>query len=210
MNFARDGNFVGDGLHGLVEHLRDRITTDAVVDIARTNVDSKQPSLRSIWESSDLSADEFADEIAGFFKYPRIQLPDLLAASTLADRFSARFLRESMMFPFEQGGGQIFIAVADPTDEAALRGAQIVLGEDLAVTIASFDDVAAVLSKCLIPVRRGWLTPAMKLRAPPKTASKVYAISPAAPRWFAQSMIFSRKRWIYAQAIFTSSLCAIT
>ena len=53
------------------------------------------------------------------------------------------------MFPFEQDGGQIFIAVADPTDQAALRGAEIVLGADLAITIASFDDVAAVLSKRL-------------------------------------------------------------
>src|SRR5437660_884730 len=140
MNFAGDGvsaiDFIGDGLHGLVDRLRDRISADAKFELGTANVADKQASLRSIWESSDLSADEFADEIAGYFKYPRIQLPDLLTASSLADRFSPRFLRESMMFPFEQGGDQIFIAVADPTDQAALRGAQIVLGKDLALTIA--------------------------------------------------------------------------
>ena len=153
MNFARQQisaiDFVAGSLHGLAEHLRDQLTTDAVLNLDRPNNDGKQASLRSIWESSDLSADAFADEIASYFNHPRIQLPDLLTASSLADRFSPRFLRESVMFPFEQDGGQIFIAVADPTDQAALRGAEIVLGADLAITIASFDDVAAVLSKRL-------------------------------------------------------------
>ena len=152
MDFARQQisaveSAVGD-LNALAEHLRNRLTTDAVLNLDRQNNDGKQALLRSIWESSDLSADAFADEIAGYFNHPRIQLPDLLTASSLADRFSPRFLRESVMFPFAQDGGRTFVAVADPTDQAALRGAEIVLGADLAITIA-FDDVAAVLSKRL-------------------------------------------------------------
>ena len=54
-----------------------------------------------------------------------------------------------MMFPFNSGGGRICLALADPTDSAAQRGAQIVLGGELAVAIASFDDIAAVLSERL-------------------------------------------------------------
>ena len=54
-----------------------------------------------------------------------------------------------MMFPFDSGGGRICLALADPTDSAARRGAQIVLGGELAVAIASFDDIAAVLSERL-------------------------------------------------------------
>ena len=53
------------------------------------------------------------------------------------------------MFPFDAGGGRICLALADPTDSAAQRGAQIVLGGELAVAIASFDDIAAVLSERL-------------------------------------------------------------
>ena len=53
------------------------------------------------------------------------------------------------MFPFDSGGGRICLALADPTDLAAQRGAQIVLGGELAVAIASFDDIAAVLSERL-------------------------------------------------------------
>ena len=54
-----------------------------------------------------------------------------------------------MMFPFSDGEERICLAVADPTDLAAQRGAQIVLGDQVAIRIASFDDIAAVLSERL-------------------------------------------------------------
>ena len=37
-------------------------------------------TFRKFWELSDLSANDFADEVAEFFKLPRVSLPDLLAA----------------------------------------------------------------------------------------------------------------------------------
>src|SRR5579871_6294498 len=132
-------------IHGLVKHMRASLRS---IDISGlSNDDSEQGSLRSLWEASDLSAEEFADEIADYLDCPRIQLRDLLAAPSLADRFSSRFLRERMIFPYHSGGGRVCLAVADPTDMAARRGAQIVLGGELAVAIASFDDIAAVLSE---------------------------------------------------------------
>ena len=42
-------------------------------------------------------------------------LEQLLAAPPLVDRFSRRFLREAMIFPFDAGGGRFGLAVADPT-----------------------------------------------------------------------------------------------
>ncbi len=53
------------------------------------------------------------------------------------------------MFPYKSSDGRLCLALADPTDSAARRGAQIVLGGELAVSIASFDDIAAVLSERL-------------------------------------------------------------
>ena len=41
------------------------------------------------------------------------------------------------------------LVVADPTDSAAVRAAQIVLGGPVAVVVASFEDVATILSKRL-------------------------------------------------------------
>ena len=65
-------------------------------------------------------------------------LPELMAAPPLVDRFTRRFLRETMMFPFDRGEGRFGLAVADPTDIAAQRGAQIVLGGPIMERIAEF------------------------------------------------------------------------
>src|SRR5580698_4840209 len=55
-------------------------------------------SLRRLWEASGLSAHEFADEAAAFFKLPRIGLAEILASKSLALRFSRRFLSEASAF----------------------------------------------------------------------------------------------------------------
>src|SRR5271170_8034859 len=87
-------------------------------------------ALRELWESTDLPAAEFADEVARFFKLQRIGLLELLATEAQVEGFSRRFLRESMVFPFRSaGGGAVKLAVADPMDTAAIRAAEIVFGE---------------------------------------------------------------------------------
>ena len=47
-------------------------------------------------------------------------------------------------------GGGIALAVADPTDLAARRAAEIVLGPNIDIRIAAFDDVATVLDQRLV------------------------------------------------------------
>jgi general secretion pathway protein E len=106
-------------------------------------------TLHKLWELTDLSANDFADEVAQFFKAPRIALPDLLAAAPLVKQFSRRFLREMMVFPFRAADGQAVLAVADPSDTAAVRAAAIVLGGDIKVAVASFEDVTTVLNQRL-------------------------------------------------------------
>src|SRR5262249_42344305 len=56
--------------------------------------------LREFWEATDLSAAEFADEVADYFGLDRLGLPQLLATTPCLDGFSRRFLRESTIFPF--------------------------------------------------------------------------------------------------------------
>src|ERR1039458_4162055 len=99
-------------------------------------------TLRKIWELSDLSANDFADEVARFFEVARVNLPDLLAAPTLVKKFSARFLREMTVYPYQSAEGQVMLAVADPSDSAAVRAAAIVLGDQIKISVASFEDIA--------------------------------------------------------------------
>jgi general secretion pathway protein E len=105
--------------------------------------------LRKLWEQSDLPATEFADEVARFYKLPRIQLPQLLAASPLLGQFSRRFLRDMLAFPYRSPEGEIRLAIADPNDTASVHAAEIVLGGPIPIDIASFEDIATALTERL-------------------------------------------------------------
>jgi general secretion pathway protein E len=106
-------------------------------------------TLRDLWAMTDLSANDFADEVARFYRLPRVTLPQLLEARSLAARFSRRFVRETQVFPYEAAGGGCRLAVADPDDAAAVRAAEIVLGGSVRIEIASFEDIATVLNERL-------------------------------------------------------------
>ena len=99
------------------------------------------------WEATDLSAGDFADEVARRFHLPRIALPDLLAAQSLAKHFSRRFLRETMVFPFQSTQHRACLAVADPGETAARRAAELVLGDEIDMVVASFEDIATALNR---------------------------------------------------------------
>jgi general secretion pathway protein E len=102
-----------------------------------------------LWELTNLSASEFADEAARFHGLERIALQDMLSATPLVASFSQRFLREVLVFPHQSADGAIGLALADPTDSAAQRAAEIVLGAGMAIKVASFDDLAVVLNQRL-------------------------------------------------------------
>src|SRR2546423_6134589 len=108
-----------------------------------------EKTLRDLWEASDLSANDFAEEVARFYRLPRIGLPQLVAAPTLAAKFSRRFLRETLVFPYSTADGSGRLVLADPTDVAAVRAAEIVLGRPVEIEIGSYEDIATVLAKRL-------------------------------------------------------------
>jgi general secretion pathway protein E len=101
--------------------------------------------LRRLWQETGLSANSFADEVAHFYGFDRVTLPRLVDATALTASFSPRFLRETSVFPFEDKDGKPRVAVGDPTDSAAVRAAEIVLGRPVGVEVASFEDIATIL-----------------------------------------------------------------
>src|SRR5471032_115990 len=103
--------------------------------------------LRELWEATDLSAAEFADEVSDYWGVVRLSLPQLLASTPCLDGFSRRFLRESTIFPIRAPNGNYRLAVADPSDTAAIRAAEIVFGAPVEVAVASFEDITTVLDQ---------------------------------------------------------------
>jgi len=106
-------------------------------------------TLRDLWEVSDLSANDFAEAVAAFYGLPRLTLPQLIAAPALTAKFSRRFLRETLVFPYQAPDGGPHLVLADPTDGAMVRAAEIVLGSQLEIEIGSFEDIATALNKRL-------------------------------------------------------------
>ncbi len=103
-----------------------------------------------IWEATDLSASEFADQAARFYHYERVTLEDMLLATPLVAAFSQRFLRETLVFPYQAADHGTVLAIADPTDLAARRAAEIVLGPNIEIKLAAFDDLTVVLDQRLV------------------------------------------------------------
>ena len=103
-------------------------------------------SLRPAFEASQLSAHEFADEVARGFKLPRASLAEMIGAQALGAQFSERFLRETGMYPFADEAGRLRLAMADPGDGDAHRAAELVLGAKPEIVVASFEDIASALT----------------------------------------------------------------
>ncbi|WP_027534682.1 GspE/PulE family protein [Bradyrhizobium sp. WSM3983] len=118
---------------------------DKLGDSARAG----EGNLRKLWELSDLSSAEFAEEVARFAEFPRISLQELMAAESKAQQFSRRFLREMAVFPCQPAEGSAILVVADPFDAASIQASAIVLGAQPVVKIASFEDIAIALDQRL-------------------------------------------------------------
>src|SRR5712692_1952699 len=100
---------------------RHSITGDLLSKFGPAEGSARGKKLRDLWELTDLSANDFADEVARFYKLPRVNLPQMVAAPSLAGRFSPRFLREMAVFPCQtDDDGVNTIVVADPSDIVAI------------------------------------------------------------------------------------------
>jgi general secretion pathway protein E len=131
----------------LLSHLPDAAKTR--VQLQGSNDGGSASPLRMLWEKSDLPAGKLADEVARFWNLRRLNLQDLINATSAVEQFSARFLRESSVFPFRAEQGRFGLAVSDPTDAAAIRAVEIVCGGTVEVAVASFDDISTVLERQL-------------------------------------------------------------
>src|SRR5260370_27127379 len=97
--------------------------------------------LRELWEATDLTAAEFADEVSDYWGVVRLILPQLLASTPCLDGVSRRFLRESTIFPVRAPNGIYRPAVAEPSGKAATPAAEIVFWGAVQAPVASIEDI---------------------------------------------------------------------
>src|SRR3981081_4828639 len=113
----------GDESLQFVEHLRhNHHLTETAGNGAEQGGAARSPG--KLWELTDLSASDFADEAARFFDLDRVTLHDMLSAPPLCTSFTQRFLRQMMVFPYQSADGGAVLAGADPNDTAARTGGE--------------------------------------------------------------------------------------
>jgi general secretion pathway protein E len=133
--------------HEFAAHFCQKTGVSAEID--KFNGRTGESGLRKLWELSELSAGEFADEVAGFYDLPRAMLQDLMGAEPRVQQFSRRFLRDMAIFPYQSGTGEPVVAIADPCDSASIHAAGIVMGAAPLIRIGSFEDIATALDQRL-------------------------------------------------------------
>ncbi|WP_424631456.1 GspE/PulE family protein [Bradyrhizobium sp. SYSU BS000235] len=133
-----------------IEHLRQANHLAAAdVEANVTGHGGNGGAASKLWDLTNLSPNDFADQAAQFFGVRRIPLPEMLGATSLTELFSSRFLRDMYVFPYRTAEGMPRIVVADPGDRATQRAAEIVLGAGVAIEVASSEDIAIVLNQRL-------------------------------------------------------------
>src|SRR5688572_12771563 len=100
---------------------------------------------RQLLELTTADPAAFADAVAAFHKLPRVSSSTIKAGKPLLDRFSVRFLREYAVFPYEDGKGDVHLAVADPSDPATMRMMDLTLGREAKREVTTFNDVETLL-----------------------------------------------------------------
>ncbi|CAL79983.1 General secretion pathway protein E (Type II traffic warden ATPase) [Bradyrhizobium sp. ORS 278] len=118
----------------------------------------------ALWDKFGLSAEAFAEEAARFTGLERVSLRELLAAVPATAEFSDRFLREVAGYPYQTPERVAVFAVADPTDQAVRRAAELVLGPATVFKVASYEDVAVVLDQRLGGTDDSEISPQQELR----------------------------------------------
>ncbi|HEX8665752.1 MAG TPA: GspE/PulE family protein [Beijerinckiaceae bacterium] len=93
----------------------------------------------------------FADELATFYDCGRVHRGDLVASRFAGTPLSPRFLRERRLFPYESLAGTLTLAIAAPTDGAAVRAVELALRRPVAIAVATPDDIEAALVTSLQP-----------------------------------------------------------
>jgi general secretion pathway protein E len=107
-----------------------------------------------------LTQSAFADELAAFYRCNRVEREDLVGSRFAGGQLSPRFLKEERVFPYEDRSGMLTLAVARPIDEDTVRAAEVALRREVAVAIATADDIDAALASTLEAAQPGTDAPA--------------------------------------------------
>ncbi|WP_436636906.1 GspE/PulE family protein [Microbaculum sp. FT89] len=107
---------------------------------------SERGSYAQLWEAGILTGTDLADAISAFHGLPRGRTESVTGKQHGMKGLSRRFLRDAWVYPFEKDG-HTALAVADPTNEDAIRAVSLALGATPMVYVVAFEDIAMLFER---------------------------------------------------------------
>ncbi len=139
----------------------------AAADIERVQKHARGRRLyRALLEEKVVTELGLRDLLSRTFNLTPVDLRTAEIDIALAQRLKPQFLREKLMAPLLGPPGELLLAVADPTDKAALDEIKKTAGRPLAIRLATASEIAAQLDKQFVPRLVGVLPSGEKLEIP--------------------------------------------
>ncbi len=142
-----------------------KIVAQAEVDKVQKNLRNRR-LYRALLEEKVVTELGLRDLMSRTFN---LQLVDMRTAELdlgMAQKLKPQFLREKLMAPLAGQPGELLLAVADPTDQAALEAIKKQVGKPLSLRLATASEIAAQLDKQFVPRLIGVLPSGEKLEIP--------------------------------------------
>ncbi len=118
---------------------------EAVRSGAGTGSSARPSWSRHLLAASRMKPADFADLMAETEGLPRAGLDAMRRGTSLAGEFSVPFLHEVGLFPYRGPDGSLRLAAADPFDADGIDAVVMTLGGDVALEVATFEDVEIAL-----------------------------------------------------------------
>src|SRR5262249_25606926 len=124
----------------------------AAADIERAQKNARGRRLyRALLEEKVVTELGLRDLMSRTFNLQPIDLRTAEIDTALAQRLKPQFLREKLLAPIASPPGELLLAVADPTDKAALDEVKKVAGRPLAIRLVTASEIVAQLDKQFVP-----------------------------------------------------------
>jgi general secretion pathway protein E len=128
---------------------RAALSATLIQQACQVSRDTRDPLVRSLAKLGFVPETVLADALAEFVQLPRLASPMTLAGSL--EFLSLEFLRHHALAPLRIAADEVAVAVANPLDDAGIRGIEFATGRKVNATVATLSEVDAALNEIFDP-----------------------------------------------------------
>ena len=128
---------------------RSLLSETLVQQASQVSRDTRDPLVRSLAKLGFMPEAALADALAEFVQLPRLASPVVLPGSL--ETLSLEFLKHHAVAPLRLAEGEVSVAVANPLDDAGIRGLEFAMERKVTASVATLSEVDNALNGVLGP-----------------------------------------------------------